>query len=163
MSKYTFRFSLLSLLALLLLACGPSKLAIQEMAVDADLMLEFRYIENDSIGIQMGNMLVLNTSKTSGVDFYPLLVSTRSPDDIDKPTATHILENDSDLLTYLQRGKDSFTRFGVVIGENCSKDPAFSEKNAIDIASRLAKQIPGSSLTLFREKGGDIVAAKKLF
>ena len=153
---------LCALLALSFAACAPSRQEIQEMAVDSDLMLEFRYIENDSIAIKMGNMLVLNTFKTSGQDFYPLLVSTRSPEDIDKPTATHVIQDDASLLAYVGNGQE-FTRFGVVIGENCEKDPAFSEQNAIAIATKLAKQVPGSTLTLFREQGGDIVAAKKLF
>lgn len=154
-----FLFAMLLALA----ACAPSKLEIQEMAVDSDILLEFRYIENDSIGIQMGNMLVLNTSKTSGMDFYPLLVSTRSPEDIDKPTATHVIQDDAGLLAYLKRDRESLTRFGVVIGENCSKDPAFSESNAVAIATRLARLVPGSTLVLFREKDGDIIAAKKQF
>jgi len=162
MKKRLLALSLM-LFALMLGACAQSKLEIQEMAMDSDLLLEFRYIENDSIGLKMGNMLVLNTSKASGMDFYPLLLSTRNLDDIDKPTATHVLQDDAALLAYLQRDGGSLTRFGVVIGENCAKDPSFSEKNAIAIASRVAKQVPGSTLVLFREAGGDIVAAKKLF
>lgn len=151
-----------SISTLLLMACGPSKAQIQEMAVDTDLMLEFRYIPNDSIGIRMGNMLVLNTAKTSSLeDFYPLLVSTRSMEDIDKPTATHALQNDAELLQYVRSGQE-ITRFGVVISETCAKDPAFSEMNAIALATRLAQQVPGSTLMLFREKGGDIVDGKKL-
>jgi len=162
MKKLLFSITLATL-AFILGACAPSKLEIQEMAVDSDLLMEFRFIENDSIAIQMNNMLVLNTSKTSGVDFYPLLISTRSPEDIDKPTATHVIQDDAGLLEYLKNSRTSLTRFGVVIGENCSQDPAFSENNAVAIATRLAKMVPGSTLVLFREKDGDIVAAKKVF
>ncbi len=161
--KKSLQLLSLALLSLLALACGPSKLEIQEMAIDSDLLLEFRYIENDSIGIRMGNMLVLNSSKTSGQDFYPLLVSTRSPDDIDKPTATTVISDDAGFLEYIRRENPQLSRFGVVIGENCQRDPSFSENNAIAIASRLAKMVPGSTLVVFREKDGDIFAAKKVF
>ena len=83
----------------------------------------------------VGTSRAVRIFKTSGQDFYPLLVSTRSPEDIDKPTATHVLQDDASLLAYVRNGQD-LTHFGVVIGETCEKDPSFSEQNAIAIATR---------------------------
>lgn len=44
-----FAIVLLSALSMALVACGPSKLEIQEMAVQSDVVVEVRQVLNDSI------------------------------------------------------------------------------------------------------------------
>ena len=109
--------AVLSVVSLALMACGPSKLEIQEASSQSDVLLEVRQVLNDSISLFVGNTLYLNSKQMVADDMYPLLVSTRDPAELEKPTATDILNNDEDFLNYLRRKAPDFVNVGVVIGE----------------------------------------------
>jgi hypothetical protein len=96
-------------------------------------------------------------------DMYPLLVSTRDPAELEKPTATDILNNDEDFLNYLRRKAPDFVNVGVVIGETAYNEIGFEEKDAVEKLTKIFKKVQGGSMVLFHEKAGELTDMKKLY
>ena len=155
--------AVLSVVSLALMACGPSKLEIQEASSQSDVLLEVRQVLNDSISLFVGNTLYLNSKQMVADDMYPLLVSTRDPAELEKPTATDILNNDEDFLNYLRRKAPDFVNVGVVIGETAYNEIGFEEKDAVEKLTKIFKKVQGGSMVLFHEKGGELTDMKKLY
>ena len=156
-------FAILSVVSLALMACGPSKLEMQEMSSQSDILVEVRQVLNDSISLFVGNTFYLNSKQVIADDMYPLLVSTRDPSELEKPTATDILNSDEDLLNYLRRAAPDFMQVGVVIGETAYNEIGFDEKSAVDKLTKIFKKVQGGSMILFHEKDGELTDAKKLY
>ena len=155
--------AVLSVVSLALMACGPSKLEIQEASSQSDVLLEVRQVLNDSISLFVGNTLYLNSKQMVADDMYPLLVSTRDPAELEKPTATDILNNDEDFLNYLRRKAPDFVNVGVVIGETAYNEIGFEEKDAVEKLTKIFKNVQGGSMVLFHEKAGELTDMKKLY
>ena len=155
--------AVLSVVSLALMACGPSKLEIQEASTQSDVLLEVRQVLNDSISLFVGNTLYLNSKQMVADDMYPLLVSTRDPAELEKPTATDILNNDEDSLNYLRRKAPDFVNVGVVIGETAYNEIGFEEKDAVEKLTKIFKKVQGGSMVLFHEKAGELTDMKKLY
>lgn len=155
--------AVLSVVPLALMACGPSKLEIQEASSQSDVLLEVRQVLNDSISLFVGNTLYLNSKQMVADDMYPLLVSTRDPAELEKPTATDILNNDEDFLNYLRRKAPDFVNVGVVIGETAYNEIGFEEKDAVEKLTKIFKKVQGGSMVLFHEKAGELTDMKKLY
>ena len=155
--------AVLSVVSLALMACGPSKLEIQEASTQSDVLLEVRQVLNDSISLFAGNTLYLNSKQMITDDMYPLLVSTRDPAELEKPTATDILNNDEEFLNYLRRKAPDFVNVGVVIGETAYNEIGFEEKDAVEKLSKIFKKVQGGTLVLFHEKAGELTDMKKLY
>ena len=155
--------AVLSVVSLALRACGPSKLEIQEASSQSDVLLEVRQVLNDSISLFVGNTLYLNSKQMVADDMYPLLVSTRDPAELEKPTATDILNNDEDFLNYLRRKAPDFVNVGVVIGETAYNEIGFEEKDAVEKLTKIFKKVQGGSMVLFHEKAGELTDMKKLY
>jgi hypothetical protein len=153
----------LSVVSIALMACGPSKLEIQEASSQSDVLLEVRQVLNDSISLFVGNTLYLNSKQMITDNFYPLLVSTRDPAEIEKPTATDILNNDEDFLNYLRRKSPDLMNVGIVIGETAYNEIGFEEKDAVEKLTKILKKMQGGSLVLFHEKAGELTDMKKLY
>jgi hypothetical protein len=156
-------FGILSVLSLALIACGPSKLEIQEMSSQSDILVEVRQVLNDSISLFVGNTFYLNSKQVIVDDMYPLLVSTRDPAELEKPTATDIINNDEELLNYLRRKSPEMVNFGLVIGETAYNEIGFEEQPAVEKISKIFKKVQGGTLVLFHEKNGELTDAKKLY
>ena len=155
--------AVLSVVSLALMACGPSKLEIQEASSQSDVLLEVRQVLNDSISLFVGNTLYLNSKQMVADDMYPLLVSTRDPAELEKPTATDILNNDEDFLNYLRRKAPDFVNVGVVIGETAYNEIGFEEKDAVEKLTKIFKKVQGGSMVLSHEKAGELTDMKKLY
>ena len=155
--------AVLSVMSLALMACGPSKLEIQEASTQSDVLLEVRQVLNDSISLFVGNTLYLNSKQMITDDMYPLLVSTRDPAELEKPTATDILNNDEEFLNYLRRKAPDFVNVGIVIGETAYNEIGFEEKDAVEKLSKIFKKVQGGTLVLFHEKAGELTDMKKLY
>ena len=155
--------AVLSVVSFALMACGPSKLEIQEASSQSDVLLEVRQVLNDSISLFVGNTLYLNSKQMVADDMYPLLVSTRDPAELEKPTATDILNNDEDFLNYLRRKAPDFVNVGVVIGETAYNEIGFEEKDAVEKLTKIFKKVQGGSMVLFHEKAGELTDMKKLY
>lgn len=155
--------AVLSVVSLALMACGPSKLEIQEASTQSDVLLEVRQVLNDSISLFVGNTLYLNSKQMITDDMYPLLVSTRDPAELEKPTATDILNNDEEFLNYLRRKAPDFVNAGIVIGETAYNEIGFEEKDAVEKLSKIFKKVQGGTLVLFHEKAGELTDMKKLY
>ena len=155
--------AVLSVVSLALMACGPSKLEIQEASTQSDVLLEVRQVLNDSISLFVGNTLYLNSKQMITDDMYPLLVRTRDPAELEKPTATDILNNDEEFLNYLRRKAPDFVNVGVVIGETAYNEIGFEEKDAVEKLSKIFKKVQGGTLVLFHEKAGELTDMKKLY
>ncbi len=155
--------AVLSVVSLALMACGPSKLEIQEASSQSDVLLEVHQVLNDSISLFVGNTLYLNSKQMVADDMYPLLVSTRDPAELEKPTATDILNNDEDFLNYLRRKAPDFVNVGVVIGETAYNEIGFEEKDAVEKLTKIFKKVQGGSMVLFHEKAGELTDMKKLY
>lgn len=147
----------------LMVACGASKLEMQEMSSQCDVNVEIRQVLNDSISLFVGNTLYLNAKQMVPDDMYPLLISTRDPSDFQKPTATDIINNDEDLLAYLRRVSPDMTQIGLVIGESAANEIGFEESDAIKKMTAIFKKMEGGSLILFHEQGGEYTDMKKLY
>lgn len=155
--------AVLSVVSLALMACGPSKLEIQEASSQSDVLVEVRQVLNDSISLFVGNTFYLNSKQIIADDLYPLLVSTRDPAELEKPTATDILNNDEDLLNYLRRKSPDLINVGIVIGETAYNEIGFEERDAIEKLTKIFKKVQGGSLVLFHEKAGELTDMKKLY
>lgn len=158
-----FAIVLLSALSMALVACGPSKLEIQEMAVQSDVVVEVRQVLNDSISLFVGNTLYLNAKQMVSDEMYPLLVSMRDPAELGKPTATDILNSDEDLLNYLRRVSPQMVAVGLVIGETAANEIGFEESDVVTRLTAVFRKMGGGTLVLFHEKGGELTDAKKIF
>lgn len=158
-----FALAVLSVVSLALMACGPSKLEIQEASSQSDIMVEVRQVLNDSISLFVGNTFYLNSKQAIADNMYPLLVSTRDPAELEKPTATDILNNDDDFLNYLRRKAPDMVNVGIVIGETAYNEIGFEEADAVAKLTALFKKLQGGSLILFHEKGGELTDMKKLY
>ncbi|MDR1760617.1 MAG: hypothetical protein LBR60_08875 [Fibrobacter sp.] len=159
--KKLFYFTAIA--ALLLTACGPSKLQIQEMSLDCDVMIEVRYVEEDTIAYLVGNTLYLTSQQLAHDSLFPLLISPRNPMDIDAPARTDRIPSADVLTGYLSRAVPEMTRFGLVIGSSTGSDFDFNEKNVVQKISDYVKLHQGASLIIFHEKDGDLIDAKKAF
>lgn len=158
-----FALAVLSVVSLALMACGPSKLEIQEASSQSDIMVEVRQVLNDSISLFVGSTFYLNSKQAIADNMYPLLVSTRDPAELEKPTATDILNNDEDFLNYLRRKSPDMVNVGIVIGETAYNEIGFEEADAVAKLTALFKKLQGGSLVLFHEKGGELTDMKKLY
>ena len=155
--------AVLSVVSLALMACGPSKLEIQETSSQSDVIIEVRQVLNDSISLFVGNTFYLNSKQAIADEMYPLLVSTRDPAELEKPTATDILNNDEDLLNYLRRKSPDLMNVGIVIGETACNDIGFEEEPVVAKLTAVFKKLQGGSLVLFHEKAGELTDMKKLY
>ena len=155
--------AVLSVMSLALMACGPSKLEIQEASSQSDVLIEVRQVLNDSISLFVGNTFYLNSKQVIADDLYPLLVSTRDPAELEKPTATDILNSDEDLLNYLRRKSPDLMNVGIVIGETAYNEIGFEESDAVAKLTKVFKKVQGGSLVLFHEKAGELTDMKKLY
>ena len=155
--------AVLSVVSLALMACGPSKLEIQEASSQSDVILEVRQVLNDSISLFVGNTFYLNSKQVISDAMYPLLVSTRDPSELEKPTATDILNSDEDLLNYLRRSSPDLMNVGIVIVETAYNEIGFEEADVVAKLTAIFKKVQGGSLVLFHEKGGELTDMKKLY
>ena len=155
--------AVLSVVSLALMACGPSKLEIQEASSQSDVILEVRQVLNDSISLFVGNTFYLNSKQAISDEMYPLLVSTRDPAELEKPTATDILNNDEDFLNYLRRKSPDLMNVGIVIGETAYNEIGFEEEPVVAKLTAVFKKLQGGSLVLFHEKAGELTDMKKLY
>ena len=144
--------AVLSVVSLALMACGPSKLEIQEASSQSDVLIEVRQVLNDSISLFVGNVFYLNSKQVIADNMYPLLVSTRDPAELEKPTATDILNSDEDFLNYLRRKSPDLMNVGIVIGETAFNEVGFEENDAVAKLTAVLKKVQGGSLVLFHEK-----------
>lgn len=158
-----FALTVIAALSLALMACGPSKLEIQEASTQSDVLIEVRQVLNDSISLFVGNTFYLNSKQVISDDMYPLLVSTRDPAELEKPTATDILNSDEDFLNYLRRVSPDLMNVGLVIGETAYNEIGFEEKDAVDKMTKIFQKVQGGSLLLFHEKGGELTDMKKIY
>ena len=158
-----FALMVLATISLALMACGPSKLEIQEASSQSDIQIEVRQVLNDSISLFVGNTFYLNSKQVIVDNLYPLLVSTRDPAELEKPTATDILNSDEELLNYLRRKSPEMMNIGLVIGETAYNEIGFEEADVVAKISKIFKKMQGGSLTLFHEKGGELTDMKKLY
>ena len=155
--------AVLSVVSLALMACGPSKLEIQEASSQSDVLIEVRPVLNDSISLFVGNVFYLNSKQVIADNMYPLLVSTRDPAELEKPTATDILNSDEDFLNYLRRKSPDLMNVGIVIGETAFNEVGFEENDAVAKLTAVLKKVQGGSLVLFHEKAGELTDMKKLY
>ena len=154
---------LLATISLALMACGPSKLEIQEASSMSDVLIEVRQVLNDSISLYVGNVFYLNSKQIVADDMYPLHASTRDPSEFEKLTATDEITNDEEFLNYLRRKAPDMMNVGIVIGETAYNEIGFEETAAVEKLTKIFQKIQGGSLTLFHEKNGDLTDMKKLY
>jgi hypothetical protein len=152
-----------AILSAALVACGPSKLEIQEMSAQCDVIIEVRQVLDDSISLMVGNTLYLNAKQTVGESMFPLSVSTRDPQEIERLTATDLVEDEAGLLKYLRFSSPDMVNFGIVIGETAKNEIGFDESKVVNTLKDIFVKVDGGTLVLFHEKGGEITDAKKLF
>jgi hypothetical protein len=157
---HLIRTLLVSTIALAFASCAGNKAKAQEQVLECDVLFEYQQIENDSISLMVGNTIRLHTGKSQTGQFYPLLLSVRDPQDLDKPTSTEVIGGEEQLLGLLKSKFPFLKRFGVVVGESTSGSREFSEKGALEPIEKLAKQIPEAEILIFREKAGEIVSVE---
>lgn len=155
--------SLLAVLSLALMACGPSKVDMQVMSAECDIIIEVRQVLNDSISLFVGNTLYLNSKQAVAADLFPMLVSVRDPMEIEKLTATDVVGGGEEFIAYLRKVAPDMIRFGLVIGETAYNEIGFDENAIVEKIKNVLQTVEGGSLILFHEKGGELVSAKKLY
>ena len=156
-------FGILSVLSLALIACGPSKLEIQEMSANCDIFIEVRETLDDTLSLMVGNALYLNVKHVANKDLFPFPVSTRDPQEIERETATDYVNSPEDLVKYLRFTAPNMVNFGIVVGENAKNEIGFDEGKLVNELTEAFRKIDGGTLVLFHEEGGEIVSAKKIF
>jgi hypothetical protein len=153
----------LATISLAFMACGPSKIQMQEASSMSDVLIEVRQVLNDSISLYVGNVLYLNSKQIVADDIYPLHVSTRDPAEFEKLTATDEINSDEELLNYLRRKAPDMMNIGLVIGETAYNEIGFEEAAAVAKITKIFQKVQGGSLTLFHEKNGELTDMKKLY
>ena len=153
----------LATISLAFMACGHSKIQMQETSSMSDVLIEVRQVLNDSISLYVGNVLYLNSKQIVADDMYPLNVSTRDPAEFEKLTATDVINSDEELLDYLRRKAPDMMNVGLVIGETAYNEVGFEEAAAVEKLTKIFQKIQGGSLTLFHEKEGQLTDMKKLY
>ena len=153
----------LATISLAFMACGHSKIQMQETSSMSDVLIEVRQVLNDSISLYVGNVLYLNSKQIVADDMYPLNVSTRDPAEFEKLTATDVINSDEELLDYLRRKAPDMMNVGLVIGETAYNEVGFEEAAAVEKLAKIFQKIQGGSLTLFHEKNGELTDMKKLY
>jgi hypothetical protein len=153
----------LATISLAFMACGHSKIQMQETSSMSDVLIEVRQVLNDSISLYVGNVLYLNSKQIVADDMYPLNVSTRDPAEFEKLTATDVINSDEELLDYLRRKAPDMMNVGLVIGETAYNEVGFEEAAAVEKLTKIFQKIQGGSLTLFHEKNGELTDMKKLY
>ena len=153
----------LATISLALMACGPSKIQMQETSSMSDVLIEVRQVLNDSSSLYVGNVLYLNSKQIVADDMYPLNVSTRDPAEFEKLTATDVINSDEELLDYLRRKAPDMMNVGLVIGETAYNEVGFEEAAAVEKLTKIFQKIQGGALTLFHEKNGELTDMKKLY
>jgi hypothetical protein len=148
------------MVCVLLFACAGSKSKAQELVLTCDILFEYQSIENDSISLLVGNTLRLHTGKANESGFFPLMISIRSPQDLDRPTSTEVIADSQELLTLLKQRIPTLQTVGVIVGASARLDPNFQESNAIAMIQSIVNQIPESKLLVFQEQGGEIVSVR---
>lgn len=154
---------LLFWVALALCACGASKLEIQEASLDCDVLVELRYVPDDSVALMVGNQLFMNTSQMFGREMFPLLVSARDPMDLERPASVQAIPSAEDFAAYLQRAVPGASRFGIVISSNVKQQIGFDEAEAVSKIRNALSSVQGGSAVLFHEEGGKLTDMKKLY
>lgn len=155
--------SLLAAASIFLMACGPSKLEMQEQSSMCDVVVEVRQVLGDSISLFVGNNFYLNVKQVVPDEMYPLHVSTRDPAEFEKPTATDVLNSDEEFLNYLRRVSPQMVQIGLVIGETAANEIGFDEGETVTKLTKIFQKMGGGSLILFHEKDGELTDMKKLF
>ena len=122
----------LATISLAFMACGHSKIQMQETSSMSDVLIEVRQVLNDSISLYVGNVLYLNSKQIVADDMYPLNVSTRDPAEFEKLTATDVINSDEELLDYLRRKAPDMMNVGLVIGETAYNEVGFEEAAAVE-------------------------------
>ena len=153
----------LASISLALMACGPSKLDIQEKSVMSDVLVEVRQVLNDTISLYVGNVFYLNSKQIVADDMYPLYASTRDPAEFEKLTSTDEINSDEEFLNYLRRKSPELINVGIVIGETAYNEVGFEEAAAVEKLTKIFQKIQGGTLTLFHEKEGQLTDMKKLY
>ncbi len=162
--KKLFPAFLVAWAACLFLACGPSAFEIKEKASACEFNVEIRYVQDDSVGIFVGNVLYLSTSQFVSGSFYPLLVSSRDPMNIDGRAPTDVVNSDEELAAYINRRVPGALHFGIVLSDNVGYEIGFDSDVAVKtLRDFFEKSYPGSTAVLFGERGGELVSAKKLY
>lgn len=155
--------SLLAAVSIFFMACGPSKLEMQEQSSMCDVVVEVRQVLGDSISLFVGNNFYLNVKQVVPDEMYPLHVSTRDPAEFEKPTATDVLNSDEEFLNYLRRVSPQMVQIGLVIGETAANEIGFDEGETVTKLTKIFQKMGGGSLILFHEKDGELTDMKKLF
>ena len=152
-----------ALVSMALIACGPSKLEIQEMSANCDVFIEVRETLDDTLSLMVGNALYLNVKHVASNGLFPFPVSTRDPQELERETATDHVNSPEELLKYLRYSAPNMVNFGIVIGESAKNAIGFDEGKLVKELTEVFKKVDGGSLILFHENAGDIVSAKKIF
>lgn len=156
-------FSLLAAVTMFFMACGSSKINVQEASSQCDVMIEVRQVLNDSISWLVNNNLYLNAKQVIPDDMYPILVSTRDPADWDRSISTTIINSDEDLINLMRKVSPEMTQIGLVIGETAANEIGFDEADAINKVTAIFKKMGGGSMYLFHDKNGELVDGKVLY
>lgn len=157
MKKYLL---LLALISVGMWSCGSHKADAQLQAAECDIMFEYHFVENDSITLLVGNTIRLHTGKTQSANFYPFLLSERSPVDLDRPISSEVFNSSAELVDFLRTKFPFHGAIGVVIGENTSSDPDFDSTNAVFRIKEIATALGARQLFVFTEKNAEITGMK---
>jgi len=151
------------LASMVFIACGPSKLEIQEMSSSCDVSIEVGKALDDSISLYVGNMFFLNAKQTVNESLFPLTASIRDPMKIDVKGRSDRIETGADFLNYLRRPAPNAVTFGIVINAAANNEIGFDEAKTVNRLVEVLKTLEGGSVILFHEKDGQLTDAKKLF
>lgn len=155
--------ALVAFVSLTLTACGPSKLEIQEMSAMCDVTIEVRQVLDDSISLYVGNMFFLNAKQAVNEELFPLSASIRDPMNIEALARTDVIGSGDEFIEYLRKNAPGAVSFGIVISETAANEIGFDEAKIVAKLTAIFQKMDGGMLTLFHEKGGDVIDAKKIF
>ena len=161
MKKILAAFAILVSAALV--ACGPSKLELQERSSSCDVSIEVGKVLDDTISLYVGNMFFLNAKQTVNEELFPLSASVRDPMNIDVKGRTDVIASGADFISYLRRPAPNAVTFGIVVNEGAKNEIGFDEAKTVQRLVDVLKTLEGGSVILFHEKDGQLTDAKKLF
>lgn len=142
--------------AAVLSGCGASKFDIERATAKCDILIEVRELKADSVSWFVGNTVYLNPNQAKREAMFPMIISTRNPDNIDMQRGINFLNNEEELLSFIRSKSPNAVNFGMVFNDKALSELGVDEDKTVDDFVSVFRKINGGSMVVFYEKNGHI-------
>lgn len=156
-------FPLVAFAMFFLCSCGASKVDIERATSKCDILVEVRELKADSVSWFVGNTIYLNPNQAKREDMFPMIISTRSPANIDMQRSIDFLNDESEFLKFINKKVPDAMNFGMIFNDKVISDLGVDEDKTVDDYKSVFKKIKGGSMVVFYEKNGVITDMSSVY